>query len=174
MKNEEMAMARELNRDLFMDKLKDELEASVPPPPMYAKVEEVKHVSLHVEYTQRRVKELESRIEQLTTKVDEMLGGNKQRFERIQGHFNRQTEMVQTGFHDLNTKVANLASRLNERRVSENQMKELVERHQQMVQTFEVRMQQMQKVMSEQEFQLMGARAEIKEAVREISRLKKL
>ena len=167
-------MARELNRDLFMEKLKEDLQATIPAASPHARAEEVKHLSLHVENLSRRMKELESRIEQMTSRNEDMMNGNKQRFERVQGHFHRQGEMIQTGLNDVNEKMAHLASRVNERRVSENQIKELVERHQQMVQTFEVRMQQMQKVMSEQELQLMNARAEIKEAVREIARLKKL
>lgn len=167
-------MARELNRDLFMDKLKEDLQATVPAASPYARAEDVKHLHLHVENLSRRMKELESRIEQMSTKSEDMMNGNKQRFERVQGHFHRHAEMIQTGLGDVNTKVAHLASRVNERRVSENQIKELVERHQQVVQNFEIRMQQMQKIMSEQEMQLMNARAEIKEAVREMARLKKL
>jgi chromosome segregation ATPase len=166
-------VARELNRDLFMDKLKEELEASVPPPTSFAKAEDMKHVSLSVEHNHRRLKELESRIEQVSRKMDEMTTGNKQRFERVQGHFHRQTEMIQTANNDVNGKLSHLASRVNERKVSENQIKELVDRHQQMVQSFEARMTQLQRVLSEQEMQLMGTRAELQEAVREIARLKK-
>lgn len=168
-------MARELNRDIFMDKLKQDLDASLPPPPApFAKAEEMRHASLTIEALSRKIKELESRIEQVNSRSEEMVAANKQRFERVQGHFHRHNEMIQGGFSDLNDKVAHLASRVNERRISENQVKEMIDRHQQIVQTFEVRMQQMQKVMSEQEMQLMNARAEIKEAVREIARLKKI
>lgn len=167
-------MARELNRDLFIDKLKEELEASVPPPTTFAKIEDMRHVSLNVEHNHRRLKELESRIEQVNTKMEEVVTGNKQRFERVQGHFHRQTEMIQTANNDVNNKLSHLASRVNERKVSENQIKELVDRHQQMVQSFEIRMSQLQKIISEQEMQLMGTRAEIKDAVREIARLKKM
>lgn len=158
-----------------MDKLKQDLEATLPPPPPpFAKAEEMRHASLTIEALSRRVKELESRIEQVNSRGEEMVTANKQRFERVQGHFHRHTEMIQGGFSDVNDKLAHLASRVNERKVSENQVKELIDRHQQMVQTFEVRVQQLQKVISEQELQLMNARAEIKEAVREIARLKKL
>lgn len=167
-------MSRELNRDLFMEKLKENLEASVPSPPTFAKAEDARLLSLHIETLQKRMKEFESRLEQSNTRMEELIVGNKQRFERVQGHFHRQTEMLQAGFQDCNEKIAHMASRVNERRIAENAVKELVERHGQVVQAFEVRIQQMQKLISEQEMQLMAARAEIREAVKEIARIKKL
>jgi hypothetical protein len=63
---------------------------------------------------------------------------------------------------------------VNERKVSEGVVKEMVERQSSLIQTFEVRMQQLQRVISEQELQLMNARSELKEALQELSRLKKL
>jgi hypothetical protein len=64
-------------------------------------------------------------------------------------------------------------SRLNERKLSENVVKEMVDRHGQVVQTFETRLQQFQKVMADQEMQLMHARSELKQALLELERLKK-
>ncbi|HMN67795.1 MAG TPA: hypothetical protein PKC28_04575 [Bdellovibrionales bacterium] len=170
-------MARELNRDLFASPQPSERgadTAGVPPIPAYAKADEVRVLHLHIENVSKRMLEFESRVETLTTKVEELVATNKQRFERVQGHFQRQNEMINSSVHDVNTKMAQVVSRVNERKVSENAVKEMVERQASLVQSFEVRMQQLQRVISEQELQLTGARAELKAALQEMARLKKL
>lgn len=166
-------MARELNRDLFGSSNKIEEGVIQPTSPAYAKADEVRVLHLHIEALSKRIKEFESRTEVLNTKVEDVVKQNKQRFERVQGHFQRQNEMVQNGFNDINAKMAQVVSRVNERKISENAIKEMVDRHAQLVQSFEVRMQQMQRVISEQELQLMNSRNELKEALHELARLKK-
>lgn len=168
-------MARELNRDLFAHRAPSEPEApggypSVP----QVKSEEIRVLQLHMETMSRRMKDFESRVEVLNTKVEEVVVQNRQRFERVQGHFQRQNEMLQTSQGEVHNKIAQVVSRLNERKVAENVVKEMVDRHGAVVQAFEVRLQQLQKVMSEQELQLMHARSELKQALHELSRLKKL
>lgn len=169
-------MARELNRELFGNPGGGEGDvrmASTGIPPVYAKAEDVNILHLHIESMNKRMKEFESRVETMHTKVDEMTGQNKVRFERVQGHFQRQTEMLQNALGEVHQKIAQVVSRLNERKISESVVKEMVDRHATVVQTFETRLNQFQKVMSEQELQLMHARSELKQALLELSRLKK-
>ena len=172
-------MARELNRELFggfgnRENAERDSNAAQAPQPVYAKADEVRVLHLHIESLSKRMKEFESRVEVLTTKVENMVAQNKQRFERVQGHFQRQTEMVQGGFADVNAKMAQVVSKVNERKVSDSVVKEMVERQASLVQTFEVRMTQLQRVISEQEMQLMSGRGELKEVMQEFARLKKL
>lgn len=173
-------MARELNRDLFGNRNLGMTEtgpaqtgtpaAAVAP----AKAEDVRVLFLHVEAIAKRLKEFESKIETLNTKVDDMTKQNKQRFERVQSGFNNQGEVVKNGFNDINHKIAQVVSRVNERKVADSVVKEMVERSSQVVQSFEVRLNQLQRVISEQELQLTNARAQLKDALQELSRLKKL
>lgn len=170
-------MARELNIDLLnsLKGMESSLDADAKPAaPTYAKADELRVAHLHIEALNKRLKEFESRLEVMTSKVDEMTKQNKVRFERVQGHFQRQTELLTNGLSDVHSKIAQVVSRVNERRVEDNIVKEMVERHAHVVTTFETRMQQLQKVISEQEMQLMGARSELRAAIQEIARLKKL
>ena len=170
-------MARELNKELFGNLGAYPERANEPtngPQVAYAKADEVRVLHLHIENLSKRLKEFESRVETMQTRTDDMIGTNKQRFERVQGHFKAQNEQFQTGMLDINNKIAQVLSRVNERKVSENVIKEMIERHSSVVQTFEVRMQQLQKLISEQELQLINTRSELKSALQELSRLKKL
>lgn len=171
-------MARELNRELFGNRNPREQESGLTPAPagsiQYARVDDLRALHLHLEALTKRIKDFESRVETTHIKVEDMTKQNKQRFERVQGHFQNQSEMVKNGFHEFNSKIAQVVSRVNERKVNDNIIKEMVDRHTQLVQSFEVRLNQLSRVISEQEMQLMNARSELKEALQELSRLKKL
>jgi chromosome segregation ATPase len=168
-------MARELNIDLLNSLKGMDANANADAKPTtYAKADELRVAHLHIESLNKRLKEFESRVEVMTAKVDEMTAQNKVRFERVQGHFHRQTELLTNGLGDVHSKIAQVVSRVNERRVEDNVVKEMVERHAHVVTAFETRMQQLQRLISEQEMQLMGARAELRAAIQEIARLKKL
>lgn len=173
-------MAREFNSDLLNSfrgisgesaPAEGPVQAAVP---AAAKAEDVRILHLHFENLNKKVKELEARLESNTAKVDDMTAQNKTRFERVQGHFQRQTELLKNGFSDMHAKIAQVVSRVNERKVEEGAVKEMVERHASVVQAFEVRLNQLSRVLSEQELQLMSARSELKDALLEIARLKKL
>jgi hypothetical protein len=170
-----MVMARELNRELFGTRPTSDNAGLNPagPAPASAKAEDVRVLHLHFESLSKRMKEFESRVETMHTKVEEVITQNRQRFERVQGHFQRQTEMLHSALHDIHNKIAQVVSRVNERKISEGVVKEMVDRHGQVVQTFETKLQQFQKVMSDQELQLMHARSELKTALHELERLKK-
>ncbi|MBX3021123.1 MAG: hypothetical protein KF799_05545 [Bdellovibrionales bacterium] len=168
-------MARELNRDLFGNRNSETGPApQTPPATGYAKAEDVRMLHMHIEALAKRMKEFESRLETMHTKVEDMTKMNKQRFERVQSHFQNQNEVVKSGFNDINTKIAQVVSRVNERKVADNVVKDMVERSSQVVQSFEVRLNQLQRVISEQELILTSARSQLKDALQELSRLKKL
>lgn len=171
-------MARELNRDLFATRPQVNQETGpgngAPRPETFAKADDVRMLHLHIESMNKRMKEFESRLETLHTKVEDMLKINKQRFERVQGHFQNQSELVKNAFADMHGKMAQVVSRVNERKVSDGVVKDMVDRSTQVVQGFEVRLQQLQRVISEQELQLTNARSQLKDALQELGRLKKL
>ncbi len=170
-------MTRELNRDLFPSDLKksltegahkssEESEASVSK-------EDLRVLSYQIETLWHKVKDLEPRVEKNQNRLQELSSSSKLRFERVQSHFQRQGEMIQGQFGDMHAKVAQLMSKVNESRLAEGRIQEMVDRHQQVVQSFEARLQQMKKLMTEQELQLSASRSELKEALKEITRLKK-
>lgn len=168
-------MARELNRDLFRIQPQSTSPGPSPAGPgAPAKAEDVRTLFLQFEAMAKKINEIQSRLEKITAQTDDVVKQNKQRFERVQGHFQRQNEMFQNGLQDVNQRMAQIVSRVNERKVEDGVVKEMVERHAHVVQSFEVRMQQLQRLIGEQELQLINARAELKDALHELARLKKL
>ena len=134
-------MARELNREIFGNLAP--VQAAQPQganqSPAFAKADDIRIVQMHVESLSRRMKEFESRVETMHTKVEEVISQNRQRFERVQSHFKGQTEMLQNALGDVHNKIAQVVSRMNERKLNEGMIKEMVDRHGQVVQSFETR-----------------------------------
>ena len=176
-------MSRELNPDLFPevkrvesppDSEKGQGWARGEPSVALAKEEDLRILSGQVELIKRRLKEHESRMETANTRLNDFINAVKGKFDRVSGFAQRLEEFAKSGMNDLNLKQAQVLSKLNERKVSDAKIQELVDRHNQLVQSFELRLTQMQKVIAEQEIQLMSSRAELKEAQRELARIKRL
>jgi|GEM_PF-1310592 len=130
----------------------------------------------HIEEQRQMIQAFEGRLQQWQKVVSEqelqMLNeeSDKNRIEKMQAHLQRQYETIQTAFREMQTVVKTLAS--NQARNHEESVHELVERQHQVMQSFELRLQQAQKLISEQELQTMNSRAELKETLKEIQKLR--
>ncbi|NCN40086.1 hypothetical protein GW916_02445 [bacterium] len=170
-------MSRELNRDLFpsdKDSARKSVQGDTQVDEVAASKEDLRVLSYQIETLWKKVKEMDPRLERTQTRVQELSSSCKLRFERVQSHLQRQAEGTQGQFGDMHAKVAQLLSKVNETRLAENRIQEIVDRHQQVVRSFEARLTQLKKLVSEQELQLSASRAELKDALKEISRLKRL
>lgn len=168
-------MPRELNPELFgTSKPAPEPVSASPSQPKWLKEEDGKVIALRLEALRKKVKELEAALETQNGRQKDVQEGLKQRFERIQQHLQRQDTQMQSNSQDVHNKLAKIVSRLNERLTSDSKIEELMDRQQQVIQSFELRLSQMQKIINEQELMLAAARSELKEAQREITRLKRL
>jgi chromosome segregation ATPase len=174
-------MSRELKRDLFDDLLPPartdssflnvNLQGSSE---TNSALQEDWHVLLaQFDLFKRRFKELESRQENTQNRMSEWMESTKVRFDRFNSAGSRMEQFLKQTIHEINEKFAQLNSRVTERRLQESKIQEMMDRHNQVLQTYDVRMGQIQKIVHEQELQLMGAKASLEEARREIARLKK-
>ena len=155
-------MAREFNPDLFgatdvdlQTKIQNEVTAG------------------GVESLKRKVREQESEIMKLSQKVDKLTLALEQKNVQHQHGLRSLEAQSKAATQALASKLQSLVAKFTERRVAEAKTQELIDRHNQMVQTFELRMTNMQKVTSDIEMKLMGYQATIDEIVREIRHLKR-
>ncbi len=180
-------MARELNKDLFADQPTESLQAvsapklgpavgapqwAAPQAPPFLKEEDWKILLSQVEQLKRRQKEQEAQIDTMNNRMTEVISGMKVRFERLMGVTQRLEEFVKTSLQDIHAKFAGLSSRVAERKLSETKVQEMLDRHMNLVQQFDLRMNQVQKLVAEQELQLMNAKSALKETQKELIRLK--
>ena len=171
-------MSRELNPELFPEMIKKAAQRPVSTTDEGTlapiRSEEWRILVGQVDFLKRKLKEFDARIETTNSRLNEFASATKLKFERINSSNQRLDEMIKNTLQDLNTKQSQIISRVNERKVGDAKIQDLVDRHNQLVLSFEVRLNQMQKLVSEQEMHLMSSREELKEAQREIARLKRV
>lgn len=184
-------MPRELNPELF-ESLRRELEAAEgvqasqsqnlqqrqSAGTMFEPEFEVREEDWHAVIDQIRkltksVKDLEVAQQRQDTRTQETLGAAKIRIERIGTGAQRLDEKSAMKFSEIAQKLASLTSKVTERKVSDGKIEDLLNRHNQTVQNFELRLQQMQKVINEQEMQLMSYKSALAEAKRELEKVRR-
>ncbi len=127
-----------------------------------------------VEKLRSKVDRMEVTIEKMATRLEELGKVSHLKSERLAQAIARSDEHMTKMAQDLSAKVAQLTGKVNERRLVETKVQEMVDRHNQIVHTFEQRMSQLQKLLSEKELHLAGYHSALEEARQTISRLKRI
>lgn len=110
------------------------------------------------------------------------MGSDLEEFKRSTGHrLDKLTQQVarlegiQGKLHqEVTLRVSQLHTRLGERQTMDLKIQEMIERHQAMIRSSEIRLQQLQKILAEKEAQLLSAQISLNEARTEIARMKRL
>ncbi|MBS1970074.1 MAG: hypothetical protein JSU04_07185 [Bdellovibrionales bacterium] len=167
-------MQKELNPELFGEKKSASparREALVPPAP-----------STDPAYlnTDRQIFELKTQMmsvnEQLTKLTQALNEANKTggaRMDRYQQSMSR-LETSHNGLAmEAGQKIQQINNKLAERKALDAKIQEMVDRHNNVIKSFEVRLNHMQKLLTEKEAQTQAAYAALNEAKMEIARLKR-
>jgi len=144
-------MAREFNPDLF------------------GQIERPQQMeSLQQDTLKRKIRELESQTHQLTQRVDKLTLALEQKTVQLNHAFKNLEANSKAALQEISKNQCSLAQKLTERRVADAKMQELVDRHNHLVHNFEMRMNNLQKVTSEQEMKILTYQSTIDEILREI------
>lgn len=124
------------------------------------------------------VKRLERKFEatknEVLTRLDEGLKSSKVSHETQTGRIQSLEVRMENLAHELRSKLQSLSGKVSEAHMSDLKTQALMDRHTQLLRQFEARVTQLQKVIEDQEFQILGYQASLEEARRELSKLKKL
>lgn len=113
----------------------------------------------------------EKRHEALVVQIQELARTTATRFERVSQALTRLEGSGAHQFQELNSKYSGIASKVNERKVQDAKVQEMIDRHNNIVRGFENRLTHMQRVISEQELQLHNAQAALEEARHEMQKI---
>lgn len=173
-------MSRELQSDLFGEikgSAKDSKSRSRSEDayaPETVSLEEWRLTVHQLEQLKKRVKDYDQKLIQLNQRQTELLNAMKSRVERVASSSQRTEEYCKINVHELNSKYAIIAGKMTERKLNETKIEEVVDRYSQMMNQMELRLNQLQKIVNEQELQLHSSRNALSEALREMSRLKRM
>lgn len=122
----------------------------------------------------RQVKMLEKIVMEQRAFMDEQNKMQTARTERMAQQI-KNLDAVQTGsLKELNERLGSVMNKLSERRAVDAKMEDMVDRHNHIVQSFELKLKVLQKVLSERESQILKAMAQLEDARAEILRMKRL
>lgn len=157
-------MAREFNPSLFGDQeIPEKTSAS----------SDVGMSPTGVEALKKKLREHESEILRLRQRVDKLTLNLEQRNVQYQQALRSLESQSKAATQELARKLQSMVAKFTEQRVSDAKTQKLIDRHNSLVQNFETRMGNMQKVTSEQELKLMGYQSTLDEIIREIRQLKR-
>ena len=122
---------------------------------------------------QKQVREIEAQVEVMNQKLDRWAQIVEQKIQQLSAGQKALGEQIKQLAEMTAKQNAAMHSRLSERRVAEAKTQELFDRHNQLVNSFEARINHVQKVATEQELKLMNYQATYEEVLREIRNLKR-
>lgn len=143
--------------------------APIPFPPIDLKV-----VEAQVQQIKAVLQQYERRLDQLSARQNEISRDSQSRLDRFEQQMIRLEDGISRLTNDTSQRLASLAGRINERKVTDSKVQELMDRHNLMLRNFENRLASMQKLAADQEQALLSAFAALEDARAELSRLKRL
>lgn len=131
--------------------------------------------------TDRQIFELKAQNQALVEQLNKIVGtvndlikNSNVKFDRHQQLLSR-LEQSHNGFAvEAGQKISQLAAKVNERKGLDMKVQEMVDRHNNVIKSFEVRMNHLQKLLAEKEAQVLSSQAALNECKMEIARLKRL
>ncbi len=116
---------------------------------------------------------MEKRTETIAFKMEELARTVHARLERFSQAIVRVEDSMNKSNQETSQKFALVTAKVNERKITDMKVQELVDRHNSIIRNFENRLLNMQRLVSEQEMSLHNAQAALDEARNEIARLKR-
>jgi len=165
-------MQKQLNSELFgAASATRQTSSSAMTPVMAPKTQ-----MLEQKLTEVRVQvgQLSEQLAHVVTQVNEFIRMSQTKFEKLQQMIQRQEQMQNETTMETAQKLGMMHARLTENKSLEGKVQTMVDRHQQVLRSYEVRMSQLQKLIAEREADLVEAQAFMNETKMEISRLKRM
>lgn len=117
---------------------------------------------------------LADQMNKIVGTVNELIKSSNAKFERQQALLTRLEQSHNGLATEAGQKITQLSQRVNERKSLDLKVQEMVDRHNNVIKSFEVRMNHLQKLLAEKEAQMISCQAALNEAKMEIARLKRL
>ncbi len=132
---------------------------AVPYPPV-----DIKGLEHQIATMKLALMQMDKRMETVTARLEDLQRTTYARFDRFAQAIQRMEEIQAQREQDTTNKFANVFAKVNERKVTDSKVQELVDRHNTIIRNFENRLLSLQRVISEQEMALHNAQAALEES----------
>jgi chromosome segregation ATPase len=123
--------------------------------------------------TRAEVRQMSENLAKVVGQINEFIRGSSAKFDRINQILQKLEQNDQALSMEAGQKINQLHNRLGERKTMDLKIQEMMDRHNSVLRSFEVRLAQMQKLMTEKEAQLVASQSALNETKMEIARLKR-
>lgn len=113
-------------------------------------------------------------LEELKSQILENQNSTKLKMDRLQSTMQKWEQNYSDLTHEISSKMASLIQKINEQKKYDQKVQDIVDRHNNLLKGYEVRMNQLQKLLQQKESDYVEAHSALKEAKSEIARLKRL
>lgn len=165
-------MQKELNPELFGEK--KNIKAKVDGGSLSGSSEPAYlNVDRQIFELKTQTHSLQDQMNKLAGTVNELIKNTNLKFDRVNQSLLRLEQSHNGLAQESGQKLAQMAQKIAERRSMDAKIQEMVDRHNNIVKSFEVRMNHLQKLLAEKEAQMAAAQSALNEAKMEIARLKR-
>lgn len=162
---------RELNPNLFDSSARPEWSES---PVTKAVVPVDTQAQRQMAEMARQIKFLETLVQEQKAQLDEQSKQHRAGFDVV----NQRFQSIETGqmrqLRELDERLAQVIGHIAERRTVDQKMEEMIDRHNSIVQGFELKLKVLQKILADREMHVLKSVAMVEECRAEIIRLKRL
>ena len=135
---------------------------------------DVKALEHHINTLRVALIQMEKKTDLTNSKLEDLARNTHARLERFGLAILKVEESQSRSHQESMAKFAQISGRVNEGRITDSKVQELMDRHNQIIRNFENRLLSLQRLVSEQEMTLHNSQASLEEARNEIARLKRL
>lgn len=165
-------MQKELNPELFGESIAKSrvLKADQATPA----VTHTMIIETKINETRQQMHQLAESLANAVTQVNEFIKSSQNKFERLQQAIVRLEQNDQVLNTETAQRLSHINNRMGERKVMDMKIQEMIDRHNSVLKSYEVRFNQLQKLLADKEAMLVSAQSALNETKMEISRLKRL
>lgn len=160
-------MQKELNPELFGESHAKSRVVEAPP------VNQMHLLEQKLIETRAQVHQMGENLARVVSQINEFIRSSQTKFDRLNQAIQRLEQNDQALAGEVSQKVNMMHTRLSDRKTMDMKIQEMVDRHNSVLRGFELRMAQMQKILTEKEAQLVATQSALNETKMEIARLKR-
>lgn len=134
----------------------------------------VGHVEQKVADLRVQLREIKEEVSRFGRDMEAMKTSSHNKMEKLAQQVARLEGLQGKVHQEVTTRMSQMHTRLADRQSVDMKVQEMMDRHQALIRSAEMRIQQMQKILNEKEAMLLSAQVSLSEARTEISRLKRM
>ncbi len=135
---------------------------------------QVNYLDQKVLETRTQMRSLGDQLQKIVGQMNEFIKSTQGRFEKTNQQILRLEQNDQTILKDLSQRISSVHSRFSDKTNMEYKIQEMMDKHQSILRSYELKLQQIQKILNEREAQLISTQALLSETKMELARLKRI